>query len=465
LWCISWRSWWKLKPFRAVDLIQALSLLFYNIGMLLYYTAAKVSLLFLPKAKDWIEGRKATAQLLKTFSKPTNANRIWFHCSSLGEFEQARPLMERIKHAKPDAFVLLTFFSPSGYNIRKDFALVDVVCYLPHDTKANAREMIAAFQPTLVLWTKYDFFYHFLHELKTAKVPVVLFAARFLPEQVFFKSYGVLFRNMLRCFTKIYVQDEASRQLLSGIKIESEQANDTRFDRVIAIANERKTFPTIEQFIDGRRTVVCGSTWQQDEALLAEIIKENTFENTAWIIAPHNVNPQNIQRLQDMLGDRAVLLSSCQTSSPLPPPKGDKQPDLSFSTRLPHTGDSVVGITKSNVLIIDSIGMLSSIYAYARVAYIGGGFGVSVHNVLEAAVYGVAVLFGSNYQKSVECIDLIKAGGAFSINNQSELRDKLNILMQESVAVKTGEIARRYVLKGAGGTEKIFTFVEQHLIG
>jgi len=405
--------------------------------MLLYYTAAKVSALFLPKAKDWIEGRKTTAQLLTTFSKPTNANRIWFHCSSLGEFEQARPLMERIKQAKPDAFVLLTFFSPSGYNIRKDFALADVVCYLPHDTKANAREMIAAFQPTLVLWTKYDFFYHFLHELKIAKVPVVLFAARFLPELVFFKSYCVLFRNMLRCFTKIYVQDEASRQLLSGIKIESEQANDTRFDRVIGIANERKTFHAIEQFIAGRRTVVCGSTWQQDETLLAEIIKENTFENTAWIIAPHNVNPHNIKRLQEMLGDRAVLLSAIDTNA----------------------------ISNNNVLIIDSIGMLSSIYAYARVAYIGGGFGVSVHNVLEAAVYGVAVLFGNKYQKSFECIDLIKKQAAFSISNKTELVAQLNMLMEESVAVKTGEIARRYVLKGAGGTEKIFTFVEQHLIG
>ncbi len=418
--------------------MQFVFIFFYNIAMLFYYTAAKAVSLFSPKAKDWTEGRKATAQLLKSFSKPNNANRIWFHCSSLGEFEQARPLIEKIKQAKPDAFVLLTFFSPSGYNVRKDFALADVVCYLPHDTKANARALIAAFQPTLVLWTKYDFFYHFLNELNLAKIPVVLFAARFLPTQIFFKSYGTFFRKMLQCFTKIYVQDEASKQLLSSINIESEQANDTRFDRVIAIASERKTFQAIEKFIAGRRTIVCGSTWQQDEVLLAGIINQNIFENTAWIIAPHNVNQQNIQALQNMLSDKVVLFSSLDTTAISP---------------------------ENNVLIIDSIGMLSSIYAYANVAYIGGGFGASVHNVLEAAVYGVPVLFGSNYQKSFECIDLIKEQAAFSIKNKSELTEKINVLLKESNAVKTGEIARSYVLKRAGGTDKIFTFVGQHLIG
>ncbi len=445
---------------------MTLSLFFYDIAMLLYYTAAKVSSLFFPKAKDWMEGRAVTAQLLKSFTKPSKANRIWIHCSSLGEFEQARPLMERIKQAKPDAFVLLTFFSPSGYNIRKDFALADVVCYLPHDTKANARELITVFEPTLVLWTKYDFFYHFLNELKLAKVPVVLFAARFLPGQVFFKSYGVLFRKMLGCFSKIYVQDEASKQLLLDTNLESEQANDTRFDRVIAIADERKQFQEIEKFIAGRRTVVCGSTWHADEVMLCEIIKHNTFDNTVWIIAPHNVNAQHIQRLQNMLEGKGVLLSGLTiTSSPVSPPEGEKQPSLSSAIGMPNNGDSINDIAEKNVLIVDSIGMLSSIYAYANVAYIGGGFGASVHNVLEAAVYGVGVLFGSNYKKSMECVDLKREQGGFSISNKLELREKISMMLEPSRAVKTGEISRNYVMNRAGGTDKIFTFVQQYLIG
>ncbi len=413
--------------------MELFSIFFYNVAMLLYYAAIKVAAVFSPKAKDWINGRKAVTTQLQSFSTPVNANRIWIHCSSLGEFEQARPLIEKIKQSKPSAFIFLTFFSPSGYNIRQSYKFADMVCYLPHDTKTNAQKLISAFKPTLVLWTKYDFYYHFLNELNLAKVPVMLFAARFLPNQIFFKNHGWLFQKILQSFTRIYVQDTASKKLLANINIESELANDTRFDRVIAIAREHKTFPEIEQFIAGRKTIVCGSTWLPDEELLTAIINTNVFENAVWLVAPHNVTSTNVAHLQKMLKGNSVLLSKLNENA------------------------------QGNVLIIDSIGQLSSLYVYADVAYIGGGFGASVHNVLEAAVYGVPVLFGKNYQKSFECIDLIREQGGFSINSKQELEEKINMLFQKNTAVKTGEIARSYVLNKAGGTEKIFTFVEQHL--
>ena len=203
-----------------------------------------------------------------------------------------------------------------------------------------------------------------------------------------------------------------------------------------------------------------------DEVMLCEIIKQNTFDNTVWIIAPHNVNAKHIQRLQNMLEGKGVLLSGLTiTSSPVSPPEGEKQPSLSSAIGMPNNGDSINDIAEKNVLIVDSIGMLSSIYAYANVAYIGGGFGASVHNVLEAAVYGVGVLFGSNYKKSMECVDLKREQGGFSISNKLELREKISMMLEPSRAVKTGEISRNYVMNRAGGTDKIFTFVQQYLIG
>ncbi len=410
-----------------------MSLLLYNIFIAAYNFAAMCVALFSAKAKQFVEGRAQAVNFLKHSTTPLNKHRIWVHCSSLGEFEQAKPLLQKLKNELPDCFVLLTFFSPSGFNVHAKTKLADWVLYLPADTAQNAALLVQTFQPTLVLWTKYDFYHHFLHQLKSATVPAVLFSARFLPQQIFFKPYAGFFRNMLSCFSAVFVQDETSVELLKSIGIDSIQAHDTRFDRVAEVAKNPVELSKIKRFVNGRKTMVCGSTWAGDEEMLSAIINRKIFSNTCWIIAPHNIAKEDIERVQNTFATSKIKLSNLKESD-------------------------------ADVLIVDNMGMLSSLYSLADVAYVGGGFGTSVHNVLEAAVYGIPVLFGPNHKKSIECMELIQQNAAFTFGSSSALEQHLHSLLGNANAVKTGEIAKQYVMQRTGGADKIFNFVRNQFM-
>ncbi len=388
--------------------------------------------MFNPKAKLWIEGREATQQLIKTPLPEAyiNAeNRIWFHCSSLGEFEQARPLIEALKQDKKNV-ILLTFFSPSGYEIRKDHALADIVCYLPNDTRQNAVEFIKKMRPTKVYWTKYDFWLHHISELKRNNIPVFLFSAIFRKEQIFFQFYGRLFRELLKNFSHVFVQDKESIELLKSIGINNAAvANDTRFDRVIAIAEKEYSNQTIDSFVQGSEVIVAGSTWPADERSLLEYMQSERGKKYKYIVAPHNLSEALLSELE----------RSCKLET------------------LRYSKATNSNVQNARVLIIDNIGMLSNIYRYGKIAYVGGGFGASVHNVLEAAVYGIPVLFGPNHKKSRECSDLIATGGALSFSNQDDMNSIFLKLEDDNAAEQFGGNAKNYVYEHSGGTEQILS--------
>ena len=271
----------------TVYFMHFISLLLYNISIGLYRAGITVVSIFDTKAKQWIEGRKIP---IPQASTGAHQKRIWVHCASLGEFEQARPLIEKIKNDKPDTFIILTFFSPSGYEIRKHYKYADIVCYLPLDTAANAKHFVESIKPDLVLFVKYEFWYHFLHELKTRRIPIILFSAIFRPQQIFFKWYGSLFKSLLKNFTKIFVQNKESKLLLAGIGMDSEICFDTRFDRVEQIAKAARPFPLVEKFKGTKQLFIAGSTWKKDEQLIIALINSGQFKDFKFVIAPHNLN-------------------------------------------------------------------------------------------------------------------------------------------------------------------------------
>jgi 3-deoxy-D-manno-octulosonic-acid transferase len=397
-----------------------------------YGWAANIYAMFNPKAKLWAEGRKSTARLLQQPLPPGYSqakNRLWFHCASLGEFEQARPLIEAVKQ-QPDTSVLLTFFSPSGYEVRKDDALADIVCYLPNDTARNAKNFIATMKPTKVYWTKYDFWFHHIQELNRNSIPVFLFSAIFRKEQVFFKPYGSLFRKLLTYFSHIFVQDKESCALLKGIGITNVSlSNDTRFDRVITIAGKQYQNPVLEAFVHGKEVIVAGSTWQADEILLLNYINSDAGKKYKYIIAPHNISESQIVAFENNCG----LVS------------------------LRYSKATNINVKGAQVLIIDNYGMLSALYRYGKIAYIGGAFGTSVHNVLEAAVYGLPVVFGPNYTRSRECMELLDAKGGFTFTAQHELHSIFQQLNTDNNAALSGANAGNYVYAHRGGTAEILS--------
>ncbi|HNL08179.1 MAG TPA: glycosyltransferase N-terminal domain-containing protein, partial [Chitinophagales bacterium] len=346
----------------------------YRLFLEFYYYTAIVFAFFSPKADAWLAGQRQTWLHLQKTARNTHRPTLWIHCASLGEFEQARPIIESVKTQHPLARIILTFFSPSGYEIRKNYALADEVHYLPLDTPSNVQLWLTQKQPTIAIFVKYEFWHYYLQALQQNNIPTYLIAANFRPDQVFFKWYGALFRDMLRFFSKIFVQNEQSKQLLNAIGVSSEVCFDTRFDRVFEIAQQRKTFSQIELFKAGQPIIVAGSTWAKDEELLAQVINGQVAKGYKYIIAPHQIEPVRIVQLKTKLAVNAVLFSELSEYNAL----------------------------AAQVIIVDHIGSLSSIYAYADIAYVGGGFNVSVHNVLEAAVYGVPVLFGPAIQKSEE---------------------------------------------------------------
>ena len=373
----------------------------YSIFIYSYAFVIRIASVFNPKARLFVSGRKGWRRFLESRIE-RNDRYIWVHCASLGEFEQGRPLIEKIREYFKQYKIVLTFFSPSGYEMRKNYDGADIVMYLPLDTSANAKKFLDLVRPVKVFFIKYEYWYDFLSEIDRREIPLYLASAVFQADGIFFKNdfKGRWYRNMLLKFDHIFVQDENSAQLLrsAGIK-ECTVSGDTRIDRVAAIALKSKDIPVIGKFKEGYPLIIAGSTWKPDEELLSEYI--NYYSNVKIIFAPHEVSDSNIQRLQQMIKSPSVRLSRADIN---------------------HISDY-------KVLIIDSIGLLSSVYKYGVVAYVGGGFGVGIHNILEPAVFGLPVIFGPEHQKFREAADLKLLGGAWPVNNYRQLESALNMFL------------------------------------
>lgn len=402
-------------------------LLLYNAGVTLYYLAIYIASFFNSKARLWINGRKIAIT-------PISNKSIWFHFASLGEYEQGRPVLEQMRQLHPSAKIVITFFSPSGYEIRKNSALADEVHYLPLDTAKNARQFVTAINPTMAIFTKYEYWYHFFNELNKRSIPLYIISGIFRPGQVFFKWYGSLHRKMLACVSQFFVQDEQSKLLLNNIGITNVTiSGDTRFDRVWANAQQPKQLPDIETFTNGQKTFIAGSTWPEDEKLLAELVKDHT--DWKFIFAPHEISEDKINKLISTLPSGSVIRYSQLTT---------------------HNSQH-----PSQILIIDNIGMLSSLYQYGHIAYIGGGFGAGIHNTLEAAAFGLPVIFGPNYAKFKEAKDIITLKAGFSIANEAELKNAVEALINDErlYAYASNEI-KVYVEQHTGATKAIVNAID-----
>jgi 3-deoxy-D-manno-octulosonic-acid transferase len=378
-------------------LLLSLSKVFYYLGIQAYGLVIAIAAFFHPKAKLWLKGRKGWQADLKAKLTEKKGDWIWLHAASLGEFEQGRPLIELIRKNYPEKRILLSFFSPSGYEVRKNYKEVDYVCYLPMDSPKNAQIWLDLLQPQMVFFIKYEFWYYYLNQLKKRGIPTYLVSGIFRPKQAFFKPWGALFREMLTAFELFFVQNEASANLLTEIGFDNSIiTGDTRVDRVLAIKNEAKNFVEIDAFVGNAPVFVVGSSWPADEARYLSFL-ENYLIPKGWkvIIAPHEVDRPQIQQLENQL-------------------KGFKY-ELYTKTSNPEA------LRSKEMLIIDNIGMLSSLYAYARVAYVGGGFGKGIHNILEAAVYEIPVLFGPKHKKFAEAEELLNLGVAFELEQEADL--------------------------------------------
>jgi 3-deoxy-D-manno-octulosonic-acid transferase len=446
-------------------------LFIYNIFLFLYSIGIRITALWNPKARLWLNGRKniwekveqirtrpdrdREEQTLNSPLTPHHSPLVWMHCSSLGEFEQGRPVLEALKQAYPGLQVLVTFFSPSGYEVRKNYSGADHVLYLPMDSKAGARRFLNLVEPDLVLWIKYEYWYYFLTEIKKKQIPVFLVSGIFRNNQPFFKWYGRLHRYMLESFTHLFVQTTASKRLLGTIGFTNNVSvsGDTRFDRVVQIAEQFEPIDAITRFCGNSTVIVAGSTWPEDEEEMDHYA--NTYRDIKFIIAPHEINEQHLQEVEKLF-KYSVRFSKLQgTSNKQQATSGDYQ---TLDTA-PAGGDA-----GANTLIIDNIGMLSKLYKYATITYIGGGFGDDgVHNVLEAAVYGKPVVFGPVYDKYIEAVDLVQQGGALVIKTALELEQTFNDLLSDASSYERACIAaRNYVYNNKGATESIIQFIQEN---
>lgn len=395
----------------------------YNIGIYLYQLAIFIASFFNTKAKKLRIGQAEAFTVLKQKIDP-NARYVWFHAASLGEFEQGRPVIEQLKKEKPDTKILLTFFSPSGYEIRKNYALADIVSYLPLDTASAAKKFVEMLNPSKAIFIKYEFWPNYLQALKAAGIPVYSISAIFRPGQIFFRWYGQWYKKLLQGIDHIFVQDKASLDLLKTHGVDKVSiAGDTRFDRVADLAAQAKTIPLVEAFVkDTEKVIVAGSSWPKDEELLVRYLK--LHPDVKMILVPHEIHAAHIMGISKLLNGNFVA----------------------------YTEATEQNVQTANCLVVDTIGLLSSIYRYGHVAYIGGGFGVGIHNTLEAAVWNVPVVFGPMYEKFREARDLIAIGGAFSIPDSETLEEKLDALLKDE---KAGVIAGEYVKQNTGATKLI----------
>ena len=409
----------------------------YNLFLLLYSVGIRMASLWNPKAKKWVNGRKDIFASINYQLSTNNHQLIWMHCASLGEFEQGRPLLEELKMKNPDQKIVLTFFSPSGYEVMKDYKGADHIFYLPMDSPANAKKFLDTINPSLVLWVKYEYWFYYLAEIKKRNIPTLLVSGIFRNNQPFFRWYGNIWRKMLGSFTHFFVQNEESKELLSSLGFTDNVSinGDTRFDRVLEIADGFIAVPHIAEFCGDSIVIVAGSTWEEDEIELLHFV--NTNPEIKFIIAPHEINEENLSDVKDEF------------------------PKSIFYSELEQTPNAK--LQTPNVLIIDNIGMLSRLYKYATITYVGGGFGGDgVHNVLEAAVYGKPVVFGPVYEKFDEALGLVNAGGGISIDGPVNLEATLkNLLQDEEERMKRGAAAKEYVQENAGASKKIIQFIQE----
>jgi 3-deoxy-D-manno-octulosonic-acid transferase len=434
-----------------------MSILFYHIFLWLYRTGIRLIAPWNPKARRWLDGRKDIFSRIST-AFPEKYPLIWMHCASLGEFEQGRPVLEKLKLENPGYKILISFFSPSGYETRKDYEGADHVFYLPLDSRQNARRFIDLVKPSLVLWVKYDYWYYYLLELKRRGIPTILLSAVFRPDQPFFKWYGRLHRYMLECFTHLFVQTDVSKKLLGGLGLSENVSvsGDTRFDRVIAIAERQEGLPLIAAFCGDQTVIVAGSTWEEDEEELAHYA--NTHPEIRFIVAPHEIEEERLREAEKLFR-YCIRYSEIATSYKL---QAASQTLVGGETgkvrRAPNGGQR-----PPNVLIIDNIGLLSRLYKYATITYVGGGFGDDgVHNVLEAAVYGKPVVFGPVIEKYNEAVDLADCGGGIVIDSALEAESVFDRLLGNPEEYRlTCEASRDYVQHKKGATDKITGFIQE----
>ncbi len=403
----------------------------YNIGILLYGAIIALVSLWNPKARYWVDGRK---QIFKRMKQAFDSNEkgdgevVWIHAASLGEFEQGRPIIERLRKEKPSAKILLTFFSPSGYEVRKNYDGADYIFYLPLDTPSNVRRFLDITKPSKAIFVKYEYWLNMLFELHRRSIDSYVVSANFRLDSIFFKPWGGLHRKAIRTFKTIFVQTQNSKELLSSIGIDNVVvAGDTRFDRVVDIAKNVTPVERIEAFAKGEKLFVAGSTWPADIEIIIPLIKSQS--STKFLIVPHEVDDAHMLTLKQSFADAGVEFELYTTPS--------------------AGGDA-------RVLVVDTIGVLSRAYQYALCAYIGGGFGVGIHNTLEAAVYGVPVVFGPNYHKFTEAVELISRGVACSVNNDRELGDFFSPLTQTTSHLEQVKAAaNRYTEEQSGATQRI----------
>ncbi|MCB2221312.1 MAG: 3-deoxy-D-manno-octulosonic acid transferase [Bacteroidetes bacterium] len=406
----------------------------YNIGIFFYHLFIRTGSLFNDKARLWVRGRKG---LLDKMSEEIQSGipLIWIHAASLGEFEQGRPVMEAFRKQYPDFKILLTFFSPSGYEVRKNYEGADYIYYLPIDTKRNAKKLLQIIQPELVIFIKYEFWFNLLHQLHKHRIPVIIISAIFRQNQHFFKCYGSWYRKQLGKINQFFVQNKKSEALLNSIGIRQVQVSgDTRFDRVASIAATQQENELISKFAQESVVLLGGSTWPPDERILRDYLNTSDLE-IKMIIAPHEVHDERIQSILHLFNEQAPVRYSEATKE---------------------------NIDKAQVLIIDGIGFLSSLYRYCRVAYIGGGFGKGIHNILEAVTFGKPVLFGPEHQKFGEAMQLIKEGGAFAIHNEQDFRGHVDrLLTSNTYYAEASTACLNFIEKNKGATKLIMQSISK----
>jgi 3-deoxy-D-manno-octulosonic-acid transferase len=404
-------------------------LFLYNTSLLFVRGLFNIASLFHGKAKLFVTGRKNIFQKIKDSLKSNPSPLIWIHCASLGEFEQGRPIIEALKKEFPMHKIFLTFFSPSGFEIRKNYPSSDYVFYLPWDTKKNARRFVEITKPSLAIFVKYEFWLHYSNELKRRNIPILSVSSIFRPHQYFFRSYGGFYRSILKNFSYFFVQNDESVKLLHSIGIKNcSQVGDTRFDRVAQILKQPGEIEVAKKFKNNQPTFVVGSCWREDLDVLAPFINENKIK---FIIAPHEISESFLAEIEKSLMVKSIRYSLAEQ----------------------------VQSEDYQVLLIDNVGMLSKLYRYGEFAFIGGAFGKGLHNILEAACYGVPIFFGNkSYERFQEAVDLINRGGAFDVSDYSDLKAKFEILNVPESFQLACEVTRLYVEENLGATEKIMKY-------